>query len=430
MRWAGQHERAFVGVATLLAALLFISHLPSAVIHPQLYADDGTWYGEAHNLGTWAALLRPVGAYLVAYPRLIADLATLLPLEYLPLIFNLAGLAIGVLGIAYLLSSRMEACIPSMSVRALVAALAVAVPNAYDTSLNLTNAQWHLALLAFLVLWAGRPANVWSWALDALILLLACLTGPYCLLLLVVVAYRIWLTPRAVEVRLRAGLVAVCTGIQGFFILANLGGQRPSGELAASLPALLRIVAHQVTLGLLVGTHGLAYLLTTGVGQSLALCALLAILPLAVCGMAVLRGPRILRAFCVFAFGELVLALVAPSIPAPRWPSLALPADLNHFHPGGIRYFLFPMLAFAISLGWVFCRTITRPSMAQRTLAVAAGCLIACMLLVAMPLDWVYPPYIDYHWRQYVVVYEAAAPGTPVRIPINPRGWSMTLSKY
>jgi hypothetical protein len=32
------------------------------------------------------------------------------------------------------------------------------------------------------------------------------------------------------------------------------------------------------------------------------------------------------------------------------------PTDIVNFHPGGIRYFLYPLLAFATSLGWLVVR--------------------------------------------------------------------------
>ncbi len=424
-----RHQQLSVLLATLVGVLLLVSHMPAAITHPQLYADDGTWYGAALNLGPLAPLVQPVGSYLVTFPRLIADLALLFPLSYVPLIFNLAGLAVGAIVIAYLLSSRMKEAIPNMAVRLLVAGLLIAIPNAYDTNINLTNSQWHLALLAFLVLWASRPGNARSWALDATILGVSCMTGPYGLLLWLVAVYRLWLLPKAIWVRVRFGVVSICTAIQALVILLNLGQQRSSGALGASLSALIRIISRQVTIGLLVGAHGLAYLLTTGIGHNLGLEALLAILPVAVGGIAVIKGPPVLRAFWVFAAGELVLALIAPSIAAPRWPSLALPADLRHFHPGGIRYFLYPMLALAISLGWAAAQLRIHPSGVPKMFSAFAGVLVCSMLLVGVPLDWVSPPYINYHWASYVAMYNRDVPGSSVTIPINPRGWSMTIRK-
>jgi hypothetical protein len=166
----------------------------------------------------------------------------------------------------------------------------------------------------------------------------------------------------------------------------------------------------------------------------------LAAIPVVACAWAGWRGPAILGAFCAFAALELVLALVAPSIPSPRWPNLGEPADIVNFHPGGIRYFLYPLLAFAISLGWLAARR-ARPSprpegkpprrlrdAPARVGAVAAFILLLLSAANGVPRDWLYPPYLDQHWGAQVQRLDAAAPGTRVVIPINPRGWTITLT--
>ena len=57
---------------------------------------------------------------------------------------------------ALLLSRRLDAAWPSVPARLLFALLSVALPNAWEVHANLTNAQWHLAIAAFLVL-VGPP---------------------------------------------------------------------------------------------------------------------------------------------------------------------------------------------------------------------------------------------------------------------------------
>jgi hypothetical protein len=177
-------------------------------------------------------------------------------------------------------------------------------------------------------------------------------------------------------------------------------------------------------------------------GDSLLALGVLAAIPIVTCGWAAWRGPAILRAFCLLAALELLLALVAPSIPSPRWPNLGNPADIVSFHPGGIRYFLYPLLAFALSLGWLGGRRVRpgrRPAgdfprrerrlreAPARVAAVAATLLLLLTAADGVPRDWVYPPYLDQHWAAQVQRLDAAAPGTRVVIPINPPGWTVTL---
>jgi hypothetical protein len=57
--------------------------------------------------------------------------------------------------------------------------------------------------------------------------------------------------------------------------------------------------------------------------------------------------------------------------------------------------------------------------------------VLALLLVTAadgVPRDWVYPPYLDQHWGAQVQRLDAAAPGTRVVIPINPQGWTITLT--
>jgi hypothetical protein len=156
-----------------------------------------------------------------------------------------------------------------------------------------------------------------------------------------------------------------------------------------------------------------------------------------------------LRAFCYFALAVFALALVAPSIAGFRWPSLGDPADITNFHPGGLRYFLYPLLAFALSLGWVvttygipWLRSARQPRGARaaimnapahagvwigRAVGVAAAGAFAASLVVGVRVDWTYPPYLEEHWAAQVHRLEVAAPGTEVVIPINPQGWTVSL---
>jgi len=224
---------------------------------------------------------------------------------------------------------------------------------------------------------------------------------------------------------------------------------RSAAPLAAGFYPLVRMIGRQVTLGLIVGAHGLASIAGSFVASNAAALTVLTVVPLVVCAWAAWRGPRILRAFCCFAFAVFALALVAPSIAGFRWPSLGDPADVANFHPGGLRYFLYPLLAFAISLGWFvvsygipWVRQIRqrRPGAAQAALAttnrgvwigrgvgLAAAVVLAGSVFIGMRVDWRYPPYLEEHWGSEVHRLEAAERGTAVVIPINPQGWTVTL---
>ena len=445
-RWGVWHARlsqhtgwCLVAAALATAALCF-SHLPSLLLHAQFYADDGSWYQTAYAHGPLVSLWDPAAGYLIALQRITASLSLLLPTVAVPTFFNAVGLLVEAGGICYLLSRRMADSIPRLAVRVAIALLVIALPNSYDTTGNLTNAQWHLGLIAFLVVFAGRPRRLWGWICDGAVLILSGLTGPYCILLEPIAAWR-WLRDRGDR---RRGFVllanSACAIAQVAVLAAAYAQQRSSQGLAPGMAALVTLLGRQLTLGLTSGAHGLSGLVGTPLGDNLVALAVLAAIPVVACAWAGWRGPAILGAFCAFAALELVLALVAPSIPSPRWPNLGEPADIVNFHPGGIRYFLYPLLAFAISLGWLAARR-ARPSprpegkpprrlrdAPARVGAVAAFILLLLSAANGVPRDWLYPPYLDQHWGAQVQRLDAAAPGTRGVIPINPRGWTITLT--
>lgn len=451
-RWrerVSRHSPWWLVAAAVLTAALWLSHMPALLFHAQLYADDGGWYQGAYTLGPLASLPHPAAGYFVLFQRLIASISLLLPIIAVPTFFNVAALGVEIAGVCYLLSRRMTSAIPSLTVRISIALLLIALPNAYDTSGNLTSTQWHLALLAFLVMFASASRRVAGHIVDALIIVVSGLTGPYCILLEPIVA-SLWRRNRG-DRRLKYLLIgnSVCAVAQFLVIVDRLTTERSASPLAAGFYPLVRMIGRQVALGLIVGAHGLAAIASSFVANNTAALTVLAVIPLAVCAWAAWRGPVILRAFCFFAYAVLGLALVAPSIAGLRWPSLGNAADVMNFHPGGIRYFLYPLLAFAISLGWLVVtyvapwlnqvshERISSVATAQpatcrllligRIVSLAAATALVGMVLVGMRVDWTYPPYLEEHWESQVHRLETAPRGTVVVIPINPQGWTVSL---
>jgi hypothetical protein len=448
-RWderIARHPWRWVLGSVPVTAALWFSHMPSLLLGAQFYADDAGWYQTAYAQGPLLSLTHPAHGYFVLLQRLAASASLALPLVAAPTFFNIVALLVQVVGIAYLLSPRMDVAIPRLWVRVALAVLVLALPNAYDTRGNLTNSQWPLALIAFLVVFARPPRRRLGWLVDALLLVLSGLTGPYCLLLEPIVLWR-WAHDRGDRHRLFVMLlVSACSVLQGAALVLTRGAATGSSGLAAGIAPLITMLGRQITLGLTAGAHGLNGLASTPLGDSLAVLAVLAAIPVAVCAWAGWRGPAILRAFCLFAVLELALALAAPSITLPQWPNLGHPADVTNFHPGGIRYFLYPLIAFATSLGWLVWRNLEAarvrrgrdgaaprqpPAPALRALGgaatVGAGAILLLAAVNGVPRDWLYPPYLDEHWAAQVQRLESAPPGTPVVIPTNPRGWTMTL---
>src|SRR5437879_1098429 len=134
----------------LVAFLVLALRRPDALLNAQFYAEDGKyWYAEAYNFG-WRCLLIPVGGYLNTISRLIGMFSLLFPMLRAPLVMNIWALAVGALPVNVFLSSRFNE-IP-MKTRLFGCALFLALPNAFEVHGVTTNIQWHLALVALLLL--------------------------------------------------------------------------------------------------------------------------------------------------------------------------------------------------------------------------------------------------------------------------------------
>src|SRR5260370_8046744 len=91
--------------------------------------------------------------------RLTAALAQLFPLTGAPLLFNLVAILFQVLPVSFFLSSRF-ASLGTQRSRFLLGFLYLALPNSFEVNANVTNAQWHLALLACLVVLPDPPTSL------------------------------------------------------------------------------------------------------------------------------------------------------------------------------------------------------------------------------------------------------------------------------
>src|SRR5215469_3377557 len=90
------------------AFVLLVSRRPDAVLMPQFYAEDGTfWYADAYNHG-WHCLFMSEAGYLHTVPRLAALFTLLFPLSAAPAVMNALAFFFQILPINVFLSSRFK----------------------------------------------------------------------------------------------------------------------------------------------------------------------------------------------------------------------------------------------------------------------------------------------------------------------------------
>ncbi len=395
------------------AFLIIFSRRPDAILNPQFWAEDGkVWYADAYNRGIIYSFFTPEAGYYQTISRLTAVVSQAFPLSFAPLIFNLTAISCKILIVNFLLSSRLSHLISNIYARVLLAFVYLALPYSFETNANLTNAQWHLALLSFLII-AVAPSDKTLWKIfDFAVILVSALSGPFCLLLLPVAAIK-WFKTRETWTLYLIAILAFASIIQLSSLLTTA---RPSTQpLGATVGLFLKIVGGHLFLSTIIGDRNYARLFSRSLWTEWAA------IPVNLIGFALLiygfiKANLELRLLMFFAFLIICGALLSPAASSfiPQWQALQTPGT-------GSRYWLIP----------IFCAFILLFYLVRR--AEISFVRYACVSLLILSLfgivsDWKYPRFKDLEFQKHAAEFENAPAGTEVVIPINP-DWEMRLLK-
>ena len=405
----------------ILAFVIVVARRPDALFNAQFYAEDGpVWYADAYNRGGIKTLLIPYAGYLTFIQRLGAAFSQNFPLIWAPLIFNLIAIVIQILPVFFITSSRFSELIPNIKTRLFLGFLYLALPNSFEIHANLTNTQWHLAVLAYMVV-VAKPSNYNMWrCFDILVILLSAFSGPYCLLLTPLAAIHWWLRRERWSLFLLLGLsTGILAQAKNLLLTSHSGHESMPIPLGTAVELLARLLAGQIFLGALIGKSGYAWLVSTHLWTNV-LVIVVILTGFIVCLYALSNAPLELRLFIVFAALILGSALALP---------LARGTELQAFwgamqSPGlGQRYYFIPMVAFVTTLVWMVGQQT------HRQLRLVAALSLSCMLLGIIS-DWHHPAFTDLNFKEYANEFVESPKGTKVKIPINPPGWFMELTKH
>ncbi|MCC6765283.1 MAG: hypothetical protein IT293_11540 [Deltaproteobacteria bacterium] len=406
-----------LAATTILLAVGFIaavvSRRPSTLSNAQFWAEDGAlFYVQARELGFPAALGVPYAGYLLTMPRLVASVSPFLPLAKVPLMFNLVALLMHALPAIYLASARMRSLGP-LSVRVLLGVLYVGVPNVATVHGNLCNAQWHLAILCFLIVVAAPPASLWAAAFDVTALALGALTGPFALFLLPIAVAVAWVR-RDRWTMARAGILIVGAAVLPL-TLATSARPKSIAGLGASVAAFCQLFAFQVVGPTFRGINTGVHYLHPPWKMPLVSCTVTGI-AFAMLAYVFRRGGLEVRCFLVFAALMLAAALANPAASAvePQWVVLQRPGSPP-------RYWFVPELAIAAAVVSLACTASTVP------LRLCAAALVGVMLVADLTY-WRLPGLPDRGFARYVAAFEALPVGAQMGIAIPPN-WTFKITK-
>lgn len=419
---SGAHSRGlFRGIISYLvvflsAFLIIFSRRPDAITNAQFFAEDGQrWYADAYRFGLRSVLIPDeAGGYLHTAPRLAALLSLSVPFSRAPLVMNFCAILVQVLPIIVLVSARFSSI--ALWKRLLASFLYLGLPNSFGTNANATNMQWHLALLACLVL-LGTSTNDRKWKVfEVTVLVLMSVESPMGILFLPF-AWAVWWMRRNRWAATLCAVTAPGAVLQTIVVLTS--HSRQAAVNGASVARLLSIVGRQVFLAPLVGTKSVLHfalrysahtcLLLEGVATAAGVLLLL---------YTIRHAPVELKLFIGFSFVVFAMSLARPlaGTPAqPQWEWMRFPGTAN-------RYYFLPIVAFLAALLWT---VDSAKALAIRGL----GIVLLLFLPFGIRRDWHYPPFTDMHFGQYASQFQAAPSGTRIVIPINPPPWSMELIK-
>jgi hypothetical protein len=370
----GWQVLVFLGVVVAI-----FSRLPGALLHPQFFAEDGwVWYQQAYNLHWCRSLGITQAGYLQTLPRLVAGVTLLFPMQWAPLIMNLAGAVVQALPVTALLSKR---CTPwgPLPVRMVMSVLYIAIPNAPEVHIVLTNAMWHLAVLQALLAFSVPPSGWRGRVSDLILFAVGSVSGPFSMLLLPPVAIYYWIRrQRWTLVILSIMSLGGCIQI---FSLVHSVRHSTTVPLGATPVSLLRIVAGRIFFDSMIGS-----------GDSFLSIRLLMLVAVGGCFVLVWgwqSAPLAVRLYVAFAIIAVAASLKDPLLPGdrPRWEVLAAVA--------GIRYWFLPSLMFLWLAAWAACGGRTR-------VVRYAGGAVLLLTMIGVLRKWSYPPFPDSHFQEDV----------------------------
>ena len=403
-----KHESLLIGVGIACLLLALLSRSPALVLKARFFAEDGKiFYQQAHELGFVRSVFVPYAGYLHLFPRLIAGLSLLLPLFYVPLFFNVAALTVQCITAVYICSARMRNVAP-LAMRAVVAFLYLGLPHIGEVWGRLTNSQWHLAVLSFLILIAApAPGRLGTW-FDRVALVVGALTGPFSLLLLPIA-----LVPALFRRSSRtiANLAIVGSGAAVQAVTLLLHGRPETGNLGASFPLLFKLLTHGLFLTLLEDPWH-----TRPLFSDIGYCVLVAALP--VLAWILWKGSFEMR--CALLLGGMVIAasLASPIITnvGEQWPAMLTSG-------GGERYWFIPRVVTVVAGLWVATQSFSK-------WARAAGVLAMVFVVIFCIQGWRIEQWPGIHFRTYAHVFNGLPVGAMLRVPIEPPPiWNMEITK-
>ncbi len=406
-------KRWSVPAAAAAAFVILFTRRPDAILNPQFWAEDGrNWYADAYNHGLFYSLSTPEAGYYQTFSRLVANFAQIFPLSFGPAIFIFFAVAVQVAVVIFILSPRFGRVIPSAKWRVAAAAIYLISPHSAEVFVNVTNSQWHLAFLCFLIILAPKSTGRLWRIFDITVFAVSAVSGPVCILLLPIIAIKYFYC-RENELLLPGLLLFAGAAVQLYGLSTHV---RPiQADLGADLPTFIRIASRHFFGSPIIGGRGYRLIEKTGSAE-LWIALVISIVGFAMVAYAFFRSKIELRLFIIFSALIAAAALYSPAVTAAPGQWLFI-AD----HDTALRYWFIPGLGLFAVLAYL------SRNAAVNWIKYAATALLA-LSLIGILLDWKQQGFENMNFQRYAAEFEQMPSGTEFSIPINPN-WEMKLTK-
>ncbi|HUZ68164.1 MAG TPA: hypothetical protein VMU65_00490 [Candidatus Saccharimonadales bacterium] len=404
---------AFWAAAIVFAAGIVVAHRVDAFTNPQFYAEDGSrWFSDAYNVGAIRALGLSWAGYLQVLSRIGPLVATPFGVANQPLIYNVCGLLLQIAPGLFFLSRRFDTVVPSFWIRIAFSAMYLLLPVA-ELDVTITGAQFHLVILATLVIVAPDPRR-WYWTTFDLVAVLLCgFSGPFVYILLPVSL--VWYLMR------RRRFTLILSAILAIALVAQIYTRQFSPrialELGANVKDLALIICDRIVLAGLFAEPARRHVYVAGQPFGVLIASIVCVSALLIVVYAAWKAPWELRIFALVSFGIVAAALVSP-LALPRgsqWHALAMTES-------GSRYFFMARVAWLVILVWAVS---TLPRFWMRRTVWVGGTLA---FMSGLP-TWGDAPYVNEHWPDEARTIVTAAPGTRLLLPVPPGGqWVIDIT--
>jgi hypothetical protein len=241
-------------VILMLSALVLFARRTDALTNPQFWAEDGTgWFMTAHNHNySIPTLITPYSGYMQIFPRAVAVFSGVAGLGRTPLIFNLSALAIQLLPIFYIWSKRFNSISPNTLFKIFLTITYLALPYTDEIHANITNSQWHLSVVGFIIIFLPRLKHkVLNYA-ELALLTLICLSGPFVFFLLFAYLLNKFIQKEKKKWDVVLFIFVITSTIQAFVYLLTVS-DRQTEKVGYSLTQLFYVISGQVVGGGLFG---------------------------------------------------------------------------------------------------------------------------------------------------------------------------------